>query len=182
MSIASIVSIASSALALPSRAPTVLPRPRDDARVRQNEARLAEMFPGFRARVEAILADLETEGWHPRIQTAWLAREDAREKITLHHITGKGGGKGGRKEALAADIVDDDAPGARFWLCLAAAARRRGCQTGILRGLPEAEHGPIIAAVDAPYGDIPALLGEEPAHVAPIGLSVAEARHGKRPG
>jgi hypothetical protein len=159
-------------------------------RRRHNAACLDELFPTFRDRVLGIIDVLEQQGCRPRIKEAWRSRQeqlrrfkagDARMKFDLHNVTGKNG----EKEALAADLLDDDAPdfpSTRFLLLLAAAARWHGCQTGILTDLEEDAQAEIIAAMDRKAFDAPIRPGREPTRVVPLGITAPEARHGKRPG
>ena len=102
-------------------------------------------------------------------------------KFDLHNVTGKNGAK----EALAVDLLDDDAPDlptTRFLLMLAAAARWHGCQTGILADLEEDAQAEIITAMDRKAFDVLIRPGREPTRVVPLGITAPEARHGKRPG
>lgn len=162
----------------------------DHERQHYNTVCLQELFPTFRDRVLGIIDFLEDQGLRPRIREAWRSREeqmrrfkagDSRIKFGLHNLTGKNG----TKEALAAHLLDDDAPDApssRFLLMLAAAARRNGCRTGILTDLPEDAQAEIVAALDRSNFDAPVRVGRAPSYIAPLGITVPEARHGKRPG
>lgn len=162
----------------------------DHHRQNHNILCLQELFPTFRDRILGIIDFMERHGHRPRIKEAWRSREeqlrrfkagDARVKFGLHNVTGKGGAK----EALAVDLLDDDAPDAastRFLLILAAAARAHGCQTGILLDLDEDAQAAIITAMDRQAFDTPIQPGRAPIHVMPLGITVLEARHGKRPG
>ncbi len=162
----------------------------DDDRRQHNAGCLQELFPTFRSRILGILDFLEQQGLRPRIKEAWRSREDqlrlfkagdTRAKFDLHNVTGKNG----VKEALAVDLLDDDAPhvpSSRFLLMLAAAARWNGCQTGILLDLPEDAQGEVVVTLDRSAFDTPVRVGRLPTYVAPLGITVPEARHGKRPG
>jgi hypothetical protein len=113
------------------------------ARRQRNQQRLLELYPTFARRVAALIAELESEGWRPRIQDAWrspqaqrAAWESGHSKLQwgFHNATGAGG----RPEALAVDLLDDDAalnPGKPYLLRLAAAAEDAGLVTGIRWGL-----------------------------------------------
>ena len=162
----------------------------DHERRHHNAICLLELFPTFRARILGIIDCLEEQGLRPRIREAWRSREEqlrrfksghTRLKFGLHNLTGKNGAK----EALAVHLLDDDAPDVpslRFLLMLAAAARRNGCRTGILTGLPEDAQADIVAAIDRNSFDAPVQVGRAPTYVAPLGITVPEARYGKRPG
>lgn len=166
----------------------------DEARRALNDARLGECYPTFAARIRTLLAALEADGFRPRIQCAWRspaeqaeAKRTGRSKLAFgfHNVTGTNG----QPEALAVDVLDDDAPlepTMRYLVALAIAARRVGCQTGILWGLPPRLQTQLDAAIDA--GDLAAAAafekrGWDPCHVEPRFLSVTGARHGdQRPG
>jgi|SRR5215210_1080333 len=87
----------------------------EGARKERNQQRLSECFPAFAQRVEAVIRDLEDEGFRPRIQDAHRSIEDqllafkkgnSRVKFGFHNVTGSGG----RSDALAVDLLDDDHP------------------------------------------------------------------------
>ena len=78
----------------------------EPARRQRNADRLKQLFPTFAARVAAVIAELEDEGWRPRIQDAWrsiAAQESAyttghsKLKFGFHNVTGADD----RPEALA---------------------------------------------------------------------------------
>jgi hypothetical protein len=109
-------------------------------RQKRNKDRLAELHPTFRARVRKVIASLESSGLRPRIQDAWRSPEDQKKAFEsghskllfgFHNVTAKNG----KPEALAVDLLDDDAPlspSKRYLLQLAAAAQRAGLVTGPL--------------------------------------------------
>ena len=98
----------------------------------RNADRLAEVFPTFAVRVQAIIVDLEGQGLRPRIQDAWRSPADqlkaylsghSKLKYGFHNITGPNG----EPQGLAVDLLDDDHPaheGSEYLLRLAAAAGR----------------------------------------------------------
>jgi hypothetical protein len=162
----------------------------DAARRDRNTARLKECYPAFRERVSLILQRMEMRGMRPRIQTAARSPQEQLEaynrgtsklKFGFHNVTGLDG----RPEALAVDILDDDAPfssGNEFLIALANEASRVGCVTGIAWGLPEGALKQnlykAIADNDVRYiGKI----GWDPTHVEPLGLTVSRAKAGERP-
>ena len=161
----------------------------EDQRRLRNTQRLRELFPSFRERIAAIIQDLEDQGLRPRIQDAWRSREKQLElfnqgfskvKFGFHNVTGRNG----EKEALAVDLLDDDAPlnpSPRYLLMLAGAARMRGCRTGILWGVPDQMQSAIITAIDMEDFDAPVKIGWDPTHVEPLGITISEAKSGKRP-
>src|SRR5262245_34252500 len=113
-------------------------------RKQRNTDRLAELFPTFRTRVAAVIADLESQGLRPRIQDAWRSPQDqlvafntghSKLKFGFHNVTGSNGAK----ESLAVDLLDDDHAaheGREYLLRLAAAAEKQEVVTGIRWGLP----------------------------------------------
>ena len=161
----------------------------EEAREKRNADRLTECHPWFARRLSRVLDGLEARGLRPRIQDAWRSPEaqqaaydagHSKLKFGFHNVTGAGG----RKEALAADVLDDAgplAPSSRYLLALAAEARAEGLETGIAWGLPEALRAGVEAAVGA--GDVGAKVkvGWDPTHVQVVGLTPADARSGRRP-
>jgi hypothetical protein len=155
----------------------------------RNAQRLTECHLAFAARVARVIARLEAMGLRPRIQDAWRSPQDqlkafqnGNSKVTFgfHNATGPDG----RKEALAVDLLDDDAPlapGAPYVLRLAAAAGAEGLATGALWGLPAKLKAGTAAAIAAENFDAPVKIGWDPCHVEPTGITIAEAKAGKRP-
>src|SRR5690349_24930751 len=87
----------------------------ETARIARNQERLSECFPTFAKRVADVIADMEAQGFRPRIQAAH--RSIADQKIAhdtghshvlfgFHNVTGTGG----KPESLAVDLLDDDHP------------------------------------------------------------------------
>lgn len=161
----------------------------DVARRKRNAERLAELHPRFARRVAAVIAELEDEGWRPRIQEAWrspqaqLAAYRAGHsplRYGFHNVTGPDG----RPEALAVDMLDDDAPlspGKPFLLRLAAAAEAAGLTTGIRWGLTHTLARAVDEAIATHQWQAPVKIGWDPAHLQAQGLTVAQARAGQRP-
>ncbi len=160
------------------------------ARQQRNTQRLQELYPTFAARVAAALQELEDEGWRPRIQDAWrsVAAQEAafaaghsKLKFGFHNVTGATG----RPEALAVDMLDDDAPlnpGKPYLLRLAAAAEQAGLVSGIRWGLSPKLRRAIDTAIALREWQAPVKIGWDPTHLEPLGLTVAQARAGARPG
>jgi LysM domain-containing protein len=159
------------------------------ARQQRNKERLAECFPAFRPRLQAVLKTLEAQNLKPRIQEAWRSIPDqlaafnsghSKLKFGLHNVTGARG----EKEALAADVLDDTrplAPGSRYLLALALAARGQGLETGILWGLPSVLAHGVEAALAARNIGASLKVGWDPTHVQVVGIAASEARAGARP-
>src|SRR5262245_57784695 len=104
-----------------------------------NQNKLQELYPYFRTRIEAVIKEMELSGYRPRVQTAWRSAADqldayrrgtSRLQYGFHNVTGINN----EKEALAADIWDDDLLDkvkVDYMLHLAAAAEAQGLITGI---------------------------------------------------
>lgn len=159
------------------------------ARRQRNTDKLAELFPVFRIRIEALIQDLEGRGIRPRIQEAYRSPADqlvafqtghSKLKYGFHNVTGTGG----LKESLAVDLLDDDHPmnpSVTYLLQVAAAAEAQGLMTGIRWGLPKGLASAVDAALAAKDWKRAVKVGWDPTHVEPVGLSASEAKAGKRP-
>ena len=159
------------------------------ARTLNNKNKLQELYPDFRVRIEAILKELELAGYRPRIQAAWRSQADqmdayrrgaSKVQFGFHNVTGLGG----TKEALAVDILDDDRPttlNVDFALHLADAAEAIGLTTGIRWDLSDDSSVLIDIALRNKHWDAKINVGWDPYHVEPVGVTIAEAKSGKRP-
>lgn len=159
-----------------------------DRRAR-NAQRMSTLFPTFAARLSRVIQRLEADGIRPRIQEAWRSPEDQRRAFEtghskllfgFHNVTGAGG----RPEALAVDLLDDDSPvnpSKPYILKLAAAAQAEVLMTGVRWGVPQKLRSAIDAAIASGDWDANVKIGWDPLHVEPTGITVAEARAGKRP-
>jgi len=162
---------------------------KEAARKARNAQRLTECHPAFAARLTRVITRLEDAGIRPRIQDAWRSPQDqltaflngnTKVKFGFHNVTGADG----RKESLAVDLLDDDAPlapGAPYVLRLAAAAAAEGLTTGALWGLPAKLKSGTAAAIAAGDFDAPVKIGWDPCHVEPTGITIAQAKGGERP-
>jgi hypothetical protein len=161
----------------------------DDDRKLRNSSRLQECFSTFRSRISAVIADLEAQGWRPRIQDAWRSPEDQLKAFRNGNSTLKFGfhnatGKNGEKESLAVDLLDDDAPlspSTKYLLSLAAVAQAHGLATGIRWGLPDELRAAIDAAILSNNFDNSVKVGWDPTHVECTGITPSQAEAGKRP-
>jgi hypothetical protein len=143
----------------------------------------------FAEALKGVIADMERLGFRPRIQDAWRSPEAQMEAFNsgnselqfgFHNVTGPNG----RKEALAVDLLDDDAPlqpSRRYVMTLAAAARAHGLETGIMWGLQEATRERLARAIRERDFDVQGKIGWDPCHVQVIGLTPEQARAGQRP-
>lgn len=161
----------------------------DAARHIRNGDRLRQCHPVMRDALRRVLHDLEADHYRPRIQDAWrspalqLAAFAAGRSLVrwgFHCATDTTG----HPEALAADVLDDEAPlapGRRYLLALAIAADRYGLQTGITWGLPEPLRRQTLEAIATRRPDADVKIGWDPCHVEVRGLSLADAEAGMRP-
>jgi hypothetical protein len=161
----------------------------EEARKGRNVQRLTELFPTFAERLKRVIKELEDDHLRPRIQDAWRSPEDqlkafnsghAKVKFGFHNVTGENG----KKEALAVDLLDDDAPlnpGTAYILKVTAAAERNGLTTGARWGLPKKLAEGVDKAIENRDWDAKVKVGWDPVHVEPADITIAEAKSGKRP-
>lgn len=161
----------------------------ESERKARNAAKLQELHPVFRKKIEAALAEMESYQLRPRIQEAWRSPEDqlrafreGRSKLEygFHNVTAPDG----TKEALAVDIIDDNRPlGPKlpYILHLAAAAENQGLTTGIYFDLPPDKVANIKRALAAKDWNAPVHIGWDPLHVQVADLTIEEVRAGARP-
>jgi hypothetical protein len=161
----------------------------ESERIARNQSKLVELHPAIQTRVQALLKEMESAGYRPRIYEAWRSPAEQLEafnkgysqvKFGFHNVTASTG----VKEALAADIIDDDRPlTARtdYMLRLAAAAQKNGLSTGIRWGLSDTYSKAINDAITAQNWTIPIHVGWDPLHVEVAGITIQEAKEGKRP-
>ena len=159
------------------------------ARKQRNQQRLAECFPKFAARVDAVIKDLEAQGIRPRIQDAHRSIADqlkafihgfSKVKFGFHNVTSASG----KAESLAVDLLDDDHPlnpPRKYIILLAAAAQAHGLHPGSFFGLPANLRAGLTKAIQDHNFDPNIKIGFDPTHIEATGLSIAEAKAGKRP-
>jgi hypothetical protein len=169
----------------------------ENQRKKWNAEKLAELYPPFGDKIGAILIELESFGFRPRIQEAWRSEADqlkafnsghSQLKFGFHNVTGANG----RKESLAIDLVDDDIinnrktkySSAEFLLRLEAATRRQGLMTGISFGLEKFQGAMELIEAAISNGDFLAPIkhfGWDPGHIQPRDMTAIDAKKGKRP-
>ena len=161
----------------------------EQQRLERNQLRLAECHEVFAEALKRLMADMERLGFRPRIQEAWRSPEAQMEafnsgnselRFGFHNVTGPGG----HKEALAVNLLDDDAPlqpPRRYLLTLAAVARDHGLETGLLWGLQRATRERLVHAMQARDFEAPGKIGWAPCHVQVTGMTPTQARQGQRP-
>ena len=161
----------------------------ESARKARNAQRLSTLHTKFAARLARVIQALENDQLRPRIQDAWRSQADqlaafnsghSKLKFGFHNVTAADG----TPEALAVDLLDDNAPlnpGKPYILRLAAAAEDEQLVTGIRWGLPIALREAIDQALAAQDWKAPVKVGWDPLHVEATGITVQEAKQGKRP-
>lgn len=161
----------------------------ESARLKRNEEKLKELFPRFAERIGKIIVDLQTAGVRPRIQEAFRSPEDqlkafnggfSKLKFGFHNVTGADG----NPESLAVDLLDDDHPlnsSSGYLVRLAKVAQKHGLETGILWGLPSKLQQGVKTAITAGDFTGQVKVGWDPTHIQPTGITVQEAKSGKRP-
>ena len=159
------------------------------ARKQRNQQRLTECFPTFAGSVGAVIKDMEDQGFRPRIQDAHRTIEDqlkafnggfSKVKFGFHNVTGANG----KPEALAVDLLDDNRPlnpSREYLIRLAATAQAHGLQTGIFFGLPQVLRKGLSQAIEDLNFSSAVKIGFDPTHIEVTGISITEAKAGKRP-
>lgn len=154
----------------------------------RNTERLQQLNPQMRAKIVAIIADMEGHGFRPRIQEAWRSPGDqlaaynsghSKLQFGFHNVTNKDGSP----NSFAVDLLDDDHPaqeGRKYLLTLAASAKAHGCQTGIRWGLAQRLRDAIDAAIAGRNFDAPVKVGWDPTHIEPMGVTPAQVKAGVR--
>lgn len=161
----------------------------ESARKERNRQRLAECFPAFASRVAAVISDMETQGFRPRIQDGHRSIADqlkafnngfSQVKFGFHNVTNTSGAP----ESLAVDLLDDDRPlnpSREYLIRLAATAQRHGVETGIFFKLPAPLRKGLAEAIANLDFKSPVKMGFDPTHIQVTGITIAEAKTGKRP-
>ncbi|MFC7478422.1 hypothetical protein ACFQS7_29130 [Dankookia sp. GCM10030260] len=135
----------------------------------RNAQRLTECHPTFVTSLTRVITRLHGVEIRPRIEDAWRSAQSQLTAFLNGNIEAKFGfynmtDADGRKESLAVDQLDDDAPpasGAPYVLRLAAPAAK-GLATGALCGLPAKLKSGAAAAIAAGDFDAPVKIGKRP--------------------
>jgi hypothetical protein len=165
----------------------------EPARIARNKERLTECFPSFAARVAAVIADMEAQGFRPRIQDARRTAAQQQADIdagtttvtfSFHMVTGANG----KPEALAVDMLDDDHPVGpvprKYLITLASVAQKHGLNSGIhffKKEPPPGTREKVQATIDSLNFSEHVVIGFDPTHLEPTGITIAQARAGQRP-
>ena len=162
---------------------------KEPARLERNKLRLSECFPPFAERLRKVLDAMEAQGFRPRIQDGFRTEAAQLEAFIngnsdvtfgFHNCTDADG----KPDSLACDVLDDDNPNSpptRYLLALTLAARKHGLDTLIKMHLDSSEKAALEKVLAT--GDIeqPARVGDDPTHVEVIGVTINQAKNGKRP-
>jgi hypothetical protein len=168
----------------------------DLVRKSNNETRLLKLNPYMRPKVAAVVSDLERHGLKPLIdgaifrtpaEQAALVRKGHSKVLYSYHNANSCDGRprpcNPKADALAADIVDGQLfwkAGTPFWLKLASSAESHDLESGIYWGLSQAKRQTIRNTIRAKRWNDRPVLGWDTAHVEARGLSLAQAKAGKR--
>ena len=159
------------------------------SRKERNSRMLGECYPAFALKLAAVLRDLAAHDYRPRIQCAWRSPTDqiaafnsghSQRRYGFHNVTDSRG----EPQALAADVLDDDAPlnpSKRYLLILAACARAHDLDTGIQWGLSKILRSGVSVALASRDWDAPVRVGWDPCHVQVRGITPQQARRGEKP-
>jgi hypothetical protein len=104
--------------------------------------------------------------------------------FSFHNVTGAGG----KPEALAVDLLDDDHPvdgvPRRYLITLASVAQKHGLRSGIFffqKEPPPGTRQALQKAVDDLNFDPHITIGFDPTHIETTGITIARAEAGDRP-
>jgi hypothetical protein len=163
---------------------------REPARNARNSQRLEECFPAFATRAKAVISEMEELGFRPRIQDAHRTIEDQLKAVEngfsdvefgFHNITGADG----KPESLALDLLDDDrplSPSRRYVITLANIAQKHQLHSGIFFRLrTDPERNILQNAIDNLDFNPRIRIGFDPTHLEPTGITIAQAKAGRRP-
>src|SRR5882762_1041407 len=129
-------------------------------RIARNKERLTECFSTFAKRVADVIAEMEAQGFRPRIQDAHRTTAQQQADIaagtttvtfSFHMVTGAGG----KSESLGVDVLDDDHPVGpvprNYLITLASVAQKHALHSGIFffkHEPPPGTRQAVQAAVD----------------------------------
>lgn len=161
----------------------------EDARKERNRQMLLGANPAFRTQLVGTLLEMQDSGYRPRLQCVWRSVEDeaaahlgGHSDVTFgfHNTTTPDG----KPDALAADVLDDNAPlspSRDYVMTLVRAARAHGLDTGILWHLPENVRHALDYTIRSGGEWTGHGVGFDPCHVQCTGITIEQARDGERP-
>ena len=161
-------------------------------RQNQNADCLLKMAPVMRPKVRAVLSDMESNGYKPIIDIGvWRTPADQMAKYragyskvtySFHNATTRAG----KPDSLAADITDQRWGWANsvprdYWMRQARSARVHALYSGSHFGLSTANKRALDAALDSRNFAYRGPLGWDEAHCEAAGITLGQAKAGKRP-
>jgi hypothetical protein len=165
----------------------------DTIRRDNNEKRLAKIHKPLQPKFRAVLTDLEAHGYKPQIdaavwrskaeQAALVAKGNSKVYFSYHNASTPQG----KPDSLAADITDarwgwkSNASTRGYWLRLANSGRVHGLHSGAYFGLSTANKTKLKSSLIARNFLYSGPIGWDPAHLEAAGVSLNEAKAGKRP-
>jgi len=153
-------------------------------RLDRNAKRLNTCAKWIRPKIAAIISDLTSHGFRPRIQESYRSPADQLEayntghsklRFGFHNVTVKLKGNGLVIPcACAVDLYDDDnplTPSIKYLLMLTLSARSHGLTTGILWGLTPRQKTVVETALSERRFDTPIRTGWDSWHIEPKGTT-----------
>lgn len=154
-----------------------------------NSQRLLLIDASIRAKVAAVIKDLEGHGLKPLIATGvWRNPAEQMNLYKQGRSKVKWGfhcacTKDGKPGSLAADIVDAELSwnaSSKFWLMLGSSAMAHGLEWGGLWGLPTSLQIGLIQTIKNKQWTHPVKFGWDVAHIETKAVTIGEAKAGKR--
>jgi hypothetical protein len=170
----------------------------EEMRKVRNSVRLGTCYPPFAARVLALITELESRSFRPRIDQSFRTPVEHEQQVmagtshsswSFHMATTADG----QPDALAVDLLDDDypvpSPSQHQWpqrfraylLTLASLTANYDLHTGIAWDLPAEARIRLATALGTDPLAYDGPIGFDPLHVEPRSLSLIAAKVGKRP-
>lgn len=161
---------------------------KEDARQERNADYLQELHPVIRRKAIAVIADLEQHGFRPRIQDAFRTQAEQDKHLAEGTTTVKWSyhmakDKNGDPEALAFDLVEDDLlySSVKFFMMCAMSGAAHGLNSGIFFGLSPTQKTALRKAMADRNFSQRNIIGWDGGHLEVSGITLAEAKKGKRP-
>lgn len=161
----------------------------ESKRVSYNNERLLLIDKSVRAKIAAVIKDMEGHGLKPLIaKEVW---RNPKEQLALYKAGRSKVSWGfhcactpdGKPASLAADIIDADLAwnaSRKFWLMLGSSAMAHGLGWGGMWGLPKSLKTGLLKVIECKDWDCAVKFGWDVAHIETTNVTVKEARAGKR--
>ena len=163
----------------------------EEKRIERNASKLLECYKPFAECVKALILNMESLRYRPRIQHAWRSPEEQRKlfnegfsqlQFGFHNVVDRLG----NPESLAVDLLDDDFPlNTRkiYIIDLARQCKPLGLITGIDWGLPYELKKKLHGVIDT--RDLDAIetvkIGWDPCHIQVKNIKLSDVMKGYRP-